>query len=216
MPAKKQEESLEQGGMLIGVVKTVSKSEIVIEYKGIPGNILYRSDEVLVEQTGAINGFYNYGIIDGVPVDGVFYIGWKQRSETFLNAGLDVNTAQKGRQLYWLNGEWNQSQVTGTIMIRPVLGMPEKTTSIDEYVIKSLSAVTVAPNPASDYITITTEDTSDPSHTMITITDLYGREIMKCQNTGPVNISSLKPGLYLVMTSVSGRPAGYSRLIKVR
>ncbi len=184
--------------------------------KGIPGNILYRSDEVLVEQTGAINGFYNYGIIDGVPVDGVFYIGWKQRSETFLNAGLDINTAQKGRQLYWLNGEWNQSQVTGTIMIRPVLGMPEKTTSIDEHVIKSLSAVTVAPNPASDYITITTDDTSDPSHTMITITDLYGREILKCQNTGPVNISSLKPGLYIVMTSVSGRPAGYSRLIKVR
>jgi hypothetical protein len=54
----------------------------------------------------------------------VFYVGWKQRSESFLNAGYDVNTPNAGKQFYWLNGEWNQSQVPGSIMIRPVVGGP--------------------------------------------------------------------------------------------
>ncbi len=42
----------------------------------------------------------------------IFYVGWKQRSETFLNAGYDINTPNNGRQFYWLNGEWRT--VTGT------------------------------------------------------------------------------------------------------
>jgi hypothetical protein len=184
--------------------------------KGVPGNILYRGEEVMVEQAAKINGFYNYGIADGIPVDGVFYVGWKQRSETFLNAGLDVNTSQKGRQYYWLNGEWNQSQVYGSIMIRPVVGMPEKITSINDHLLPGKSVIRIAPNPAQDFITVTTDSEDDPGHTMITITDISGRELIRCMNTGPVNISSLRQGLYIVTASVSGRQAGHTRLIKAR
>ena len=80
---------------------------------GIPGNVIYSKEEVMVEQGNAINGFYTYNIPEGVMVNGIFYVGWKQRSETFLNAGFDVNTPHNGKQFYWLNGEWQQSQVTG-------------------------------------------------------------------------------------------------------
>ena len=78
---------------------------------GLPGNVLYSQEEVMVEQGNTINGFYTYNIPEGVTVNDVFYVGWKQLSETFLNAGFDVNTPNDGRQFYWLNGEWNQSQV---------------------------------------------------------------------------------------------------------
>ena len=89
---------------------------------GIPGNILYTKEDVMVEQGNVINGFYNYTIPEGVAINDIFYIGWRQRSETFLNAGYDVNTPGTGKQFYWLNGEWRQSQVHGSIMIRPVVG----------------------------------------------------------------------------------------------
>ena len=184
--------------------------------KGIPGNTLYRGEEVMVEQASLINGFYTYGITDGIPVDGVFYIGWKQRSETFLNAGLDINTPQQGRQLYWINGVWQQSQVSGSIMIRPVVGTPVETTSIHDIFARDKNTITISPNPARDYITVTTGEFSDPESTMITIYDLNGRELIKCRNTGQINISILHQGIYLIFTSASGRPTGYSRLIKVR
>ncbi len=86
----------------------------------------------MVEQGQKINGFYSYKIPDKVPVNNFFYVGWRQRSESFLNAGLDVNTPHAGRQFYWLNGEWQQSQVDGSVMIRPVVGDPLRITSIDD------------------------------------------------------------------------------------
>ncbi len=50
---------------------------------GIPGNVLYSREEVMVEQGDAINGFYTYFLPSGVMVNNIFYVGWKQRSETF-------------------------------------------------------------------------------------------------------------------------------------
>ncbi|MDQ1297089.1 MAG: type sorting protein, partial [Bacteroidota bacterium] len=84
---------------------------------GIPGNVLYSGNEVMVEQGEAINGFYTYHLSAGVAVDDIFYVGWKQLSDAFLNAGLDINTPHYGRQFYWINGTWNPSQVNGSLMI---------------------------------------------------------------------------------------------------
>ena len=183
---------------------------------GVPGNILYRGEELMVEKSSMLNGFYSYGITDGVPVNGIFYVGWKQRSETFLNAGMDVNTPQNGRQFYWLNGDWVQSQVYGSIMIRPVLGVPPKTTSIKEIYRKQVAQISVSPNPAMDFITVSTSDINNYDLQWITISDLNGRELIKCRNDGPVNISTLNQGIYIISISSSGRIVGYSRLIKVR
>ena len=100
---------------------------------GFPGNVLYSVEEVMVEQGNIINGFYNYTFPEGVVVNGIFYVGWKQRSESFLNVGYDINTPHAGKQFYWLNGEWSQSQVAGSIMIRPVVGAPLIITSVDDH-----------------------------------------------------------------------------------
>ena len=183
---------------------------------GVPGNILYRGEELMVEKASLINGFYSYGIAEGVPVNGIFYVGWKQRSETYLNAGLDVNTAQNGKQFYWLNGDWVQSQVYGSIMIRPVVGALAKITSINDIYGKQQMQVLVSPNPARDFITVSASDINNSELTWITIADLNGRELMKSINNGPINISSLNQGIYIIFISKSGRTIGYSRLIKVR
>ena len=183
---------------------------------GEPGNIIYRGEEQMVEKANIINGFYNYPITDGVPVNGFFYVGWKQRSETFLNAGLDVNTLQNDRQFYWLNGVWQKSQVIGSLMIRPVVGMLPKTTSINDIYGKQHSRISVNPNPSSDFITVSTSDINNNDFTWVSIIDLNGRELLNCRNTGQINISTLKQGIYIVIISYSGKPLGYSRLIKLK
>jgi hypothetical protein len=101
-------------------------------------------------------------------------------------------------------------------MIRPVVGAPEKTTSINDLFRKKQNSATIRPNPANDYITIIPDGFNISESSMITIMDLNGRELIKCRNTGQINISSLHTGIYIVIISSEGKPTGYSRLIKAR
>jgi hypothetical protein len=183
---------------------------------GLPGSIIYTQEEVMVEQGQNINGFYTYRLPDKVPVNGLFYVGWRQRSESFLNAGLDVNTPNAGKQFFWLNGEWQQSQVPGTVMINPVVGDALKITAIDDVIYNNKKLIRIWPNPSSEYITIDAGDLSFSGDTYVTIMDLYGRELKKSILTERINISSLPSGVYIVITSHNGKPAGYSRLIKTK
>jgi hypothetical protein len=183
---------------------------------GIPGNVIYTEEEVMVEQGDMINGFYNYNIPDGIMVNSTFYVGWRQRSETFLNAGFDVNTPNTGRQFYWLNGEWRVSQVPGSIMIRPVVGERLKTTSIDDIYYNDKSLINVWPNPATDYVNFNSGELQLSGLTYISVLDIYGRELLKVPFSEQINISSLHEGVYFIITTMNGRPVGYNRIIKTR
>ncbi|HEX2970247.1 MAG TPA: T9SS type A sorting domain-containing protein [Bacteroidales bacterium] len=180
---------------------------------GVPGDVLYSKEDMMVENGSAINGFYNYSIPGGVRVNGIFYVGWKQRSETFLNAGYDINTPDKDRQFYWLNGSWNKSQVAGTVMIRPVLGLPI-ITGISDNVKKDPDQIRVWPNPASDYIRIDANEFPYTSSVYISVFDIAGRELLKVPYSEVIDISSLPDGMYIIVTRVNGRRTGFTRLIK--
>lgn len=185
------------------------------DINGLPGNLLYTKEEVIVESGSVINGFYNYHIPEGVKVDDVFYVGWKQRSETFLNAGFDINTPHKGRQFFWLNGGWTQSQVSGSVMIRPVLGRP-LLTGINDIHDDDLNSISIWPNPAHDYIKIGIKEHPYSSSAYISIFDLSGHELIKVPFSETVDISSLKEGMYIVTTFINGRRTGIRRMIKLK
>lgn len=183
---------------------------------GVPGNILFTMPGVMVEQGTMINGFYNYTIPEGVVVNSTFYVGWRQLSETFLNAGYDVNTPNSGKQFYWLNGEWNLSQVPGSIMIRPVLGSPLKITAVHETSYKNNNLMTLWPNPATDHININPGGMQLFGSSYITITDLNGNELINVPFSEKIDISSLHAGMYFLLININGKPVGYNRFIKSR
>jgi hypothetical protein len=180
---------------------------------GQPGNILYSLEEVLVKQGETVNGFHTYTLPSSIPVDGIFYIGWRQRSETFLNAGIDINTNNNGRQYYWINGNWNVSQIRGTLMIRPVLG-PLLNTSVNDVLYSNNNKLRFWPNPAKDFIIIDPGDQMNPESFYITIYDLQGRRMISVPLRDKIDISSLKEGLYIITAEKNGLPAGYGRLVK--
>ena len=183
---------------------------------GIPGNVIGSVEEVMVEQSNKINGFYTYNIPGGIMVDGIFYVGWKQRSETFLNAGFDINTPHKGKQFFWLNGEWQQSEVNGSVMIRPVLGNRLKITSANDTYYRGKDLIRIWPNPATDYFTVDTGEQPVSGYVYVSVVDLSGREVLKVPLSERIDISSLQKGVYIVITSISGKTVGYNRLIKTK
>jgi hypothetical protein len=184
---------------------------------GIPGDIIYSVEEVMAEKSGKVNGFFTYKFPEGMIIEGsTFYIGWKQRSETFMNAGFDVNTPHNGKQLYWLNGNWSVSQVKGSVMIRAVVGDPLNSTSVNDTYLNNRNLFILYPNPASDYLKITSENIILSEEYSVIFTDFTGREIMNIPYNESINIASLHEGIYLITISLKNRPVGYTRLIKTK
>ncbi|HRR16992.1 MAG TPA: T9SS type A sorting domain-containing protein, partial [Bacteroidales bacterium] len=182
--------------------------------KGIPGNVIYTQEDMVVKQGESINGFYTYVLDKPVEIIGDFFVGWRQRSETFLNAGFDLNTPHNGRQLYYLNGEWNVSQMSGSVMIRPVFGPEIKSSDINNPLYNEMR-IKIWPNPASEYIYIGIGNQPLVSDIGITIIDLAGRIILKSNyyNSDRLDISALPAGIYFVSASAKSKILGTTRLI---
>jgi hypothetical protein len=121
-----------------------------------------------------------------------------------------------GKQFYWLNGNWNQSQAKGSLMIRPLVGAPVKTTSVKDLVAKN-STLKIWPNPAKDKINI------DPSETLrftsqptIRILDIRGSEVMKTPFSEQFDVSSLPDGIYFIILNINGKLIKQSRFVKIK
>ena len=182
---------------------------------GVPGDTIYSQPEMTVIQGNGINGFYTYRLNHPQAVNGDFYVGWKQRSETFLNAGFDLNTLHGGKQFYWLNGNWSQSQAVGSLMIRPVVGAPLNITSINDVRVKS-ATFKIWPNPARDYIKVDAGDLPLNYFPTISIIDIRGRELIKSSYKEQTDISQLPDGMYFIILKVNGIDIGHNRFIKIK
>ncbi len=183
---------------------------------GTPGEVLFTQDEVKVMPGSGLNGFYTYLLRKPVPVTGDFYVGWRQRSETFLNAGFDLNTPSSGKQLYWINGNWIQSQAKGSLMIRPVTWLPSKSTGIHNIRNTGSDLIKIRPNPAKEVIFLEAGDIIPSGTWSVTITDLNGRTVAKVPYRDAIDISFLSEGIYFVITNINNKPAGINRIIVTR
>lgn len=182
---------------------------------GIPGDTICTQQDMTVTQGEGINGFYTYVLSKPVPVYGYFYVGWRQISETFLNAGFDLNTPNNGRQFYWLNGNWNQSQAQGSLMIRPMVGPPVLTTGIEEVNLIN-NTFKIWPNPAKNFINIDAGNLIFQYSPVIRVFDIQGREVMKTSFRDQLDVSSLPDGMYFILLNINGKQLMHNRFIKIR
>lgn len=161
------------------------------------------------------NGFVTWHFNKPVSVNGNFWIGWKQLSETFLNAGLDLNTPPAGRQYFLLNGIWQQSQAPGTVMIRAVMkGSGTGTSSGENPLFNSLYRL--YPNPAAGEVTLEVSDDA-PQDFTVDIYDLRGARVLSLPRTVHPDIRSLPAGSYImIIRNNAGAPLTLLRFINTR
>ena len=77
---------------------------------GIPGTVVW-DDEVIYnpEYTPTYTGFVKYEFTEPVPVNGTFYVGWRQYDAYTLNMGLDLNSTNTQPMLFNM-GSWSVSE----------------------------------------------------------------------------------------------------------
>jgi len=181
---------------------------------GMPGNLLYTQEEM----TGPgerINGFKEYILNEGVAINGYFHVGWIQQSETFLNTGLDLNTAPEGRRYYYINGIWTESELPGSLMIRPVTGSSDIATDIDDTYIPPADNIRIWPNPVKDILNIDISAYDFAVDIKISIYDNSGRRIKSVARSDMIDVSSLPRGVYLLILSSDKKILGYNKFIRL-
>jgi hypothetical protein len=166
---------------------------------GVPGAVLYSQESIKPEFEDSLNYYYEYKLDTGVPVDGVFYVGWEQTSEVFLNVGFDLNRNKRTRLLYRENGMWYFSKFQGALMVRPAL---ESRLLTPVQTIAGAPEWTIYPNPATDQIRV---HVPDPLRVFkLHIYNMQGRFIHSFQNRETIDISGLPAGIYILELDLNG------------
>src|SRR5690606_30895524 len=144
-----------------------------------------------------------------------FWIGWRQNSEKFLNAGLDLNTAPAGRQYFHLSGIWQESQAPGIIMMRPVMkgsGIPNS--SDNGTLINNLFSI--YPNPTDGLVTLVPAEGA-PDDFTIDVISSSGAVVMSPGYPKRPDLSRLAAGNYMLLIRTrDGRPLSLLRVVLVK
>ncbi len=160
---------------------------------GFPGDTLVQKVGVRPEYSDEINGYIYYSLDTEIYIDTTFYIGWVKTTDDMLNCGLDLNNEAGEHLFYNVTGEWQNSAITGALMIRPVFGHePEHLSDIEIPVVQS--DFDLYPNPVTDYLNISSFDDYHAMH----IYDAVGRLVMSSDSSGQVFVGDLQAGAYFV------------------
>lgn len=193
------------------------KIQVWNDDNGIPGNIVHTSSIQVRPTDQGLNEFTLIKFDEIVEVGEVFYIGWQKQNLTdMLNVGFDINRVNNDKVFYKFASGWNESELKGTIMIRPVLGKTldiiNSTTKLNEQEIK----LTIYPNPANNYLTVDIQDYTDSDY-QYEIFDSFGRiHQNNVSANSPIDISNLSPGVYFIRISYPGKQAATRKFIIIR
>jgi hypothetical protein len=175
------------------------------DVEGQPGTIIWEDDnEYKPLYSSSHPGFIEYRFSQPVPVDGPFYIGWRQYNEFILNVGLDLNNKPYPPVgLYNLDGTWQSSAAPGVLMFRPFLYDPS--TGMGRSSAEN-SNLLIYPNPATERVYFNLPEKDRGSRIKIEIFDASGRLVdsLLTQDHN-LNVSSFSPGIYYIQAQLDGK-----------
>jgi hypothetical protein len=164
---------------------------------GRPGRVIWEDEEDHTPAySGSYPGFTRYNFSRPVPVDGTFYVGWRQYNEYLLNVGLDLNNRPSSVMFYNFQGQWESSEAPGVIMCRPFLyrepthiGNPDEEASI----------LHIYPNPTRDRIHVIWPGPMNSDEVRLELFDASGRTVALFRTrSDSYDLSSLQPGIYFI------------------
>lgn len=173
---------------------------------GRPSEVLYRDESRRMPRYGAADerdGFVRYALETPVEVSGSLFVGFEQQGNDYINLGFDRSLNTSDRIWYLTGTEWQQSILSGSLMLRPAFGT-EATAALHAPDAVTLS---VCPNPASEWVRVE----GLPEGARMEIYDCQGRRVLSALRS-PLSTSALPDGLYLLRVLA---PDGYLHTSKL-
>lgn len=172
----------------IVVWQSISPSEVVL-YQELNQKPMY---------TDSIDGFRYYRLSSEVVLPaGTFYIGIVQSAIDELYLGFDRNIDAGNKKWFNTTGTWQNSQIPGSFMMRPVFGDSVITTGVANEPLIS-NHIQVFPNPANDQLHVTS-NLKSLENIKFEITDLTGRRIEGGGKfSKQIDIRHLPEGFYFI------------------
>jgi hypothetical protein len=194
-------------GVSIYFNKTLSKANQQIfnltvwnDNNGKPGDTIYSRPE-MVEYSDSLNEFVTYRLDIPVRISGTFYIGTITTTDDNLNMGFDRYNNSQDNILYNSTGQWYSSAFSGSLLMRPLIGKPLPVGIPVRQ--PETGNLLIFPNPCSaGSVRVIIDDIHDYSkHSdqfRIIIRNLFGQEIISAIYNETIDVSRLKPGLYII------------------
>lgn len=174
---------------------------------GKPGTILYRDEVRRFPEFNGLNKYHRYMLEQPVVVDGSVFIGFDQGNNNYINLGFDRNHNTSDRIYYRTSTDWQQSILSGSLMLRPHFGVAA-TVGVENGAWKEEN-MSVYPNPANEYVTID----GMPEGSTVQLYDLMGRMLVSSQQN-TLSVASLPNGIYLLQVLPSnGKTMVSSKLV---
>ena len=174
---------------------------------GRPAEVLYRDEARRLPRYSSDTeptGFVRYALEAPVVVDGQVFVGFEQQGNDYLNLGFDRSRNTSDRIWYLTGTEWQQSILSGSLMLRPAFGAAA-TAAIGSPQALELK---VWPNPASEWVTV--EGMPEGSH--VELYDIQGRKVLATRRR-QLSTAGLPDGLHLVRVLTPDGDAYSTKLI---
>lgn len=177
-----------------------------------PGTIIWEDgNDHTPAYAGSHPGFVRYYFTEPVPVDGPFYIGWRQYNQYMLHVGLDLNNRPSPQVMFYnFEGSWTRSNAPGVMLLRPF--MYDETTGIRTGE-KTGESLQLYPNPASGLVHIVFPGDTPDRGTAVDLYDTSGRFAGSTwSQTGTLDITRFPAGLYFLKIR-SGEKVYFAKLL---
>jgi hypothetical protein len=177
---------------------------------GVPGEILHSETGGRPVFKDSLNKFVAYKFAKPVYLSEgqVFYIGWLQQDEGFLNIGFDRNRNSRNNVFYNLGTAWEPSVFDGSLMIRPIFcrtgsNFPDEYEELEDNQGRENNGLSNSfrayPNPTRGIVYLEEEDYSPLNSYKIELYTLSGELVKVFENiSGNIDLTSIVPGIYLM------------------
>ena len=173
------------------------------EIDGKPGDLLYQMNGNRSGLNMGLTGFDSFQLDTAQIVPSVFYIGWIQVTNDFLNVGFDLNNKNQDKIFYTMDGVWRPTSFEGSLMLRPVFANKSKKTGIENTSFTREDVqIKVYPNPASNFINL--EYPESWNEARLFLVDIHGRTIYSENRIkNQIHLPKLTIGTYFLLVQNS-------------
>ncbi|HQQ93614.1 MAG TPA: T9SS type A sorting domain-containing protein [Bacteroidia bacterium] len=183
---------------------------------GNPGNVIYR-DSVMYPKYAdsafkAVPEFRLSG--KQLMAAGTYFFGIQQEVASGIVIGFDKNYDYHQNLFYNLGSGWTQSQIKGSLMLRPVFGkfIPSPA-SLYEFHHNLPPAVNVFPNPSTDFFLASFSESADRRLVLVNSLGISVYEGRCSEKEARIQTLDLDQGLYVLRVFESGKETCRSKVI---